>query len=231
MIAIIIPALNEASNLKVLIPLIHNELLSDYKVIVVDDNSTDGTLELLNSMSYPIEVVSRPCKQGYASAIIDGLSKGLNNDILIHMDADLSHNPRYLKQMIKELDNCDIVIGSRYNKGGVKGIKFYRLVISRLGNYVAEKMLGLKVKDCTSGFRVYKREVFDVIDLNKTRMIDGYGFLIMTTDMLVKHKLKIKEFPIVFEDRYDGKSKISKFIILEALFLVLMLATQRKMKH
>lgn len=231
MIAIVIPTLNEAHNLRRLLPLIKYELKSGYKVIIIDDNSSDGTVELLKSMP-DIWYVIRQCKMGYSSAIREGITKAITDgaDIIVTMDADLSHNPIYIREMVDSINGYDVVIGSRYNKGGVKDTKLYRLIISRLGNYVAEKMLGLKVKDCTSGFRVYKREVFDNIDLNKTKMIDGYGFLIMVTNMLVKHNMKIKEFPIVFENRYNGKSKISRFIILEAFLLVLILAIQNRMR-
>lgn len=230
MIAIVIPTLNEAHNLRRLLPLIKYELKSGYEIIIIDDNSLDGTEELLKSMP-DIKYIIRQCKMGYSSAIREGISKAITDgaDFIITMDADLSHNPIYIKEMVDSINGYDVVIGSRYNKGSVKDTKLYRLIISRLGNYVAEKMLGLKVKDCTSGFRVYKRKVFDSIDINKTKMIDGYGFLIMITNILVKHKMRIKEFPIVFEDRYNGKSKISKFIILEAFFVVLMLAVQNKM--
>jgi len=229
MITIVIPTYKECDNLRRLLPLINYELCNDYKVIIVDDNSNDGTKELLNGMSYPIEMIIRPKKLGYASAIREGISAALKNksDIIVTMDADLSHNPIYLRQMIDNINGYDVVIGSRYNKGGVKDTRLLRLFISRIGNYVAEKFCSYNVKDSTSGFRVYKSSVFDAIDLHKTKMVDGYAFLILITDMVIKSKLKVKEFPIVFEDRYDGKSKISRRIILEALVLVILLALQR----
>jgi dolichol-phosphate mannosyltransferase len=232
MIAIVIPTLNECNNLRRLLPLIDFELGSNYKVIIVDDNSKDGTQELVKDINYPIKLIVRPSKMGYASAISVGIKEAIkgNADIIVTMDADLSHNPVYLRQMIQDINGYDVIIGSRYNHGGVKDTKLVRLIISRLGNYIADKVLGLNVKDCTSGYRVYKGNIFNDSSLNALKSVDGYGYLIMITNILVKRGLKIKEFPIVFEDRYNGKSKISKWIILEALAIVLLLGIQNKTK-
>jgi len=231
MIAIVIPTLNEFDNLRRLLPLINYELVDNYKVIIVDDNSNDGTAELIKTIRYPIRLITRPQKMGYASAITKGIDAAIEEgaDIIVTMDADLSHNPAYLKEMIQSINSCDVIIGSRYNHGGIKDTRLARLFISRVGNYVAEKALGIKVKDCTSGFRVYKSSIFKDNELYKIKSVEGYGYLIMITYNLCKHSFKVKEFPIVFEDRYNGKSKISKWIVLEALMLVLLLAVQRKM--
>jgi dolichol-phosphate mannosyltransferase len=227
-IAVIVPTYNEAENIGKLIPSIHDALKEDYTLIVVDDNSKDDTQSIvLNlSQSYPVELIARPGKLGYASAVKDGLRFGLEHsaNLLIHMDADFSHDPARLPQIIAASDNHDIVIGSRYIKGGgVQNWNLTRRFISSSANFIARSFLGIKANDCTGGFRCYRRSVFDKADLFSIN-VEGYSFLLASIFRLQQAGLTITEIPVTFVDRRFGKSKLSRKIILEAMFLVVKLS-------
>ena len=216
-----IPTYNEAENIRELVSSILKALPEAF-VIVVDDNSPDGTAEIVDEMSRVdkrIHLIRRPGKLGYASAIVTGLTYAMSQgaQVLGHMDADFSHDPERLPKLLAALnEGADVAIGSRYIPGGrVEGWSLYRKVLSRSANWLVRILLGLPVRDCTSGFRLYRREAFEKLPLGMLR-VEGYGFLYLGTALAVWSGLKIAEVPIVFVDRRRGKSKLSRRIIAEA---------------
>jgi dolichol-phosphate mannosyltransferase len=227
---IIIPTYNESQNIEKMIRSIfrvRNPQI-DLHILVVDDNSPDGTALIVKdliSQYYPgaLFLLSRDAKQGLGTAYIEGFQWGLARDygLFVEMDADFSHNPEYLSPMIEQTDRYDFIVGSRYVPGGgVKGWGILRKFISMSGSLYARVILGLPIHDLTGGFNLWKRSVLDHLDLNGIRS-EGYAFQIE-----LKHKAFVKgfswvEYPIIFEDRQAGKSKMSKRIIVEAIFRVL----------
>lgn len=224
---IVIPTYNEKENIQKLIPEILN-VDEGFNVLVVDDNSPDGTGKVVDRFieDYPskISILHRKDKLGFASAYIEGFQEVVKRDdvdYIFSMDADFSHNPKYLKNFIEKLENYDVVVGSRYMNETISVINWpiRRLILSRLANFYAQIVTGLKVFDCTSGFIGYRRKVLEGIDF-KSITSDGYSFLIEMKYRAYKKGYKITEVPIVFEERRLGQSKISKSIIFEALFVV-----------
>ena len=218
---VVVPTYNEAENIRELVSSILKALPEAF-VIVVDDNSPDGTAEIVGEMSRVdrrIHLLRRPGKLGYASAIVTGLNYAMSQgaQVLGHMDADFSHDPEMLPKLLVALnEGADVVIGSRYIAGGkVEGWSLYRKALSRSANWLVRFLLGLPVRDCTSGFRLYRRKAFEKLPLGKLR-VEGYGFLYLSTALAVWSGLKIAEVPIVFVDRRRGKSKLSRRIIAEA---------------
>lgn len=213
-ISLVIPTYNEKENLIVLVRKIDAVLKKNYKILVVDDNSPDGTAEEAERLAkkYPVVVIKREGKLGYGSAIITGFKKALelNSGIIITLDADLSHNPKHIPVMLNRLGNYDVVIGSRKIKGGkIVGWSLWRHFCSNGANLLSRSVLGLKTRDVTSGFRAYKPEVIKKLGLDNIKS-DGYSFLEEIIYMIEKNNFKIKEIPIVFLDRRKGKSKLSK---------------------
>ena len=221
-ISIVIPTYNERNNIVPLCNKIATSLNGKYKyeVIFVDDNSPDQTYEEINNVmtQYPmIHLIRREGKLGLGSAVKEGFNKA-SGDYWTMMDADLSHDPIYLPDMIKALDNNDIVIGSRHVKGGgVKNWPFYRKFISSVASYIARLILTVPVKDITSGFAGFRKEILE----KGLSQLTPKGFKILVEIIVnVKHA-KIKEIPIVFVDRQYGKSKLSiKEIILFLLLCI-----------
>ena len=231
---IVIPTYNEADNVSLLIPeiLAHEE---GFHVVIVDDNSPDGTadaVEKLAASSDRVHLIRRAGKLGFASAEIAGLRYAIaaQPDYILHMDADFSHHPRYLPAMVglAESMGADVVVGSRYVAGGgTKNWGLLRVMLSRTANLTARTLLGLKVHDCTSGFRCYRRAVLEAFDFDQVT-VDGYSFLIEMTYLCQQRGCRFGQVPIVFEDRTRGKSKISKRIVFEALGLVMRRAWHRR---
>lgn len=216
-----VPTYNEAENIRRLIDAIF-KALPNARVVIVDDNSPDGTAEIVNEMARSderIHLVRRPGKLGYASAVLTGLNYAFERgaQFLGHMDADFSHDPQRLPNLLEALKgSTDIAIGSRYVAGGgVEGWSLYRQILSRGANWLARTLLNLSVRDCTSGFRIYRRDAFAKLQLHRLR-VEGYGFLYLSTAWAVWNGLKIAEVPIVFVDRKHGKSKLSRRVIVEA---------------
>ncbi len=234
--AIVVPTLNEAENIGTLITQIDNALMDDYLIIVVDDNSSDRTQEIVKDMAevYFVHLIARPRKLGYASALKDGYRYALSQDadFIIEMDADLSHNPQDIKRLMEAivLYDADVVIGSRYVEGGnVIGSPFSRKLISRAGNLITRMYTGMNIKDCTSGFRCYRRTVFyRTYILSWDNEDEGYGFHISFTDKILRARLAIKEIPITFVDRKHGQSKMSRHIIFEALWIILKISIKHR---
>ncbi|MFN3966706.1 MAG: polyprenol monophosphomannose synthase [Endomicrobiia bacterium] len=223
MLLIITPTYNEKNNIKTLIEKIYNSV--DAHLLVIDDNSPDGTgkiLEELKTKNEKLKVIHRPAKLGLGTAYIEGFKFAIQNNYeeIIIMDADLSHDPRYLPVFIEKLKYYDLVIGSRYiSDGGVVGWPIHRKLLSFFGNLYAKTITGLPINDSTSGFMGFKREVIKSL-LQDNIKTEGYSFLIELKYRAYKKNFRICEIPIVFTDRIAGKSKISKKIIFEALLLV-----------
>jgi len=173
--------------------------------------------------------VHRPAKLGLGTAHIAGMrcAVGLGLDPIGTMDADFSHHPRYIPALIAGIGNADVMIGSRYVPGGgTVDFKFHRRMLSRGANAFARTMLGLRANDCTAGFRVYRREVLDSIDLDAI-FSNGYSFLIEILFLVQSAGWKVGESPILFEDRREGTSKISRREIAKAIYTVLRLVPRR----
>jgi dolichol-phosphate mannosyltransferase len=224
---IIIPTYNERDNIVRVINKIICENIDNLSVLVVDDNSPDGTADLVESeFNGTIEIMRRQEKNGLGKAYIDGFKWALDAgfDLIIQMDADLSHNPKYLKPMLSAIaDGNDLVIGSRYIKGGgVENWGLKRRLISKFGCWYARTILGVKIFDLTGGFKCFKRNVIESIDLNAIGSA-GYSFQIEMNYRAFLKKFKIKEIPIIFTDRDIGKSKMTMGIAIEAVFVVLKL--------
>jgi dolichol-phosphate mannosyltransferase len=219
---IVIPTYNERENIENLIHLLL-EIESKPDTLVVDDNSPDGTGKILDrlSLEYPgrIYVIHRRAKLGIGSAYIIGFKYALKHDYeyILTMDADFSHHPKYIQRMLDESIKSQIVIGSRYIKGGgTKNWSIYRQLNSKIANLLAKNMLHLNCMDCTAGFRLYKREVLQNLNLDEIYS-NGYSFLIEFLYKCQLNRVQISEIPITFEDRKEGASKISKYEIFNAV--------------
>ena len=222
---IIIPTYNELENLR---PLLQEIFLyaPDIDVLIVDDNSPDGTGKLadeIHNENPHVHVLHRAGKLGLGTAYIAGFKYAVAHDYdaAFEMDADFSHDPRYLPDFLKAIEHADLVIGSRYVPGGgTPNWSFLRRFISGGGNIFARFMLGIPVHDCTAGFRCYRRQVLESIDLD-TIQSQGYAFQVEMAYRVMQQGFKIVETPIVFLDRRIGKSKMSRKIVIEAFIYVL----------
>ncbi|MGD9702089.1 MAG: polyprenol monophosphomannose synthase [Acidimicrobiia bacterium] len=226
---VVVPTYNEAPNIETVIRRIR-AALPDAGVIVVDDDSPDGTADLVAKLGLElggIEVIRRPGKGGLGSAYRDGFAAALAGGaaVVVQMDADLSHDPAMLPALVSAVEHgASLAMGSRYVPGGrIVGWPWRRRSLSRWGNRYAAGMLGLAVNDATSGFRAYDSAALGALDLPTIRA-DGYGFQIEMTHRLVRGGGSVVEIPIVFVDRTHGESKLSGGIVREALVLVARLA-------
>jgi len=228
---VIVPTYNEHDNIDTLI----GELLAlpvDLSVIVVDDNSPDGTGQLTEAWAAResrVHVIHRSGKLGLGTAYRAGFQHALGRgfDRVLTMDADFSHHPRYIPAMIELSQERDLVIGSRYVRGGgTRNCPVRRRMLSQGANAFARLMLGLRAKDSTAGFRCYRREVLLSIDLD-TIFSNGYSFLIEMLYRVQRKGWLVGEVPIVFEDRQRGQSKISRQEIYRAMYTVLRLSVSR----
>ena len=227
-VLIVIPTYNEIENLKSITSAVLKNTPGSVHILIVDDGSPDGTGKLADDLASTasaearIHVLHRTHKQGLGPAYIAGFQWGFaqNYDRLIEMDADFSHDPRFLPDMLSNLDRYDFVIGSRYVPGGgTVNWGIMRKIISRGGSLYARFFLGAPIRDFTGGFNGWHRKVLEAIDL-KTLEAGGYSFQIELKYRAFKKGFKSVEFPILFEDRRVGKSKMSTKIVLEALALV-----------
>lgn len=225
-VLIIIPTHNEAENIEALVNEIGIRLKTKHSILIVDDNSNDGTKEKINNLQNQynnIHIIHRQEKKGLASAYIEGLTYGLENgfDTFIEMDADFSHDPKYLSEFLVHIETNDLVIGSRYIKNGqTKNWKLTRKIISKLGCLYSQIVLNTKIKDLTGGFNCWNKSILEKIDLS-TIISRGYSFQIEMKYKAHKNNAKIKEIPITFTERKKGKSKLNFNIILEALINVI----------
>lgn len=221
---VIIPTYNERDNLRHLVSAIlaqHESL----RVLVVDDNSPDGTGELADRLAAEddrIQVLHRAGKMGLGSAYREGFRKALEmgNEYLIEMDADFSHDPSILPIFLDRIKENDLVIGSRYLNGiSVVNWPLRRLMLSYCANAYTRLVTGLTIMDCTSGFKCFRRSLIERIDLNSIRS-DGYSFQIEMHYRCAELGARICEVPIIFIDRRAGHSKMSKKIVREAVLMV-----------
>jgi dolichol-phosphate mannosyltransferase len=228
-----VPTYNEADNIdQLLIQLL--ALPVSLGVIVVDDNSPDGTGSLADLLSekYPerVHVIHRPGKLGLGTAYIAGFNialQKLDASCIMTMDADFSHHPRYIPEMIEICGNYDLVIGSRYVEGGgSRNCTWKRVMLSRIANAVSRTLLGLDAHDTTAGFRLYRRDVLESIPLDQV-FSSGYSFLVEMLFMCQRRGWKSGEVPIIFEDRRLGKTKISRQEVIKAQYTVLRLFLRR----
>jgi dolichol-phosphate mannosyltransferase len=222
---VILPTYNEAENLERIVAAVLEQLPASGRVLIVDDNSPDGTGEIadrLAAANESISVLHRAEKQGLGPAYLAGFRVALDGgaELIIEMDADFSHDPAYLPRLIEATDRADLAIGSRYVPGG--GVTDWgpmRRFISRGGSAYARVALGLPVRDLTGGFKCFRRVVLETIDLD-TIEARGYAFQVETTYRAIKSGFRVVEVPIVFRDRRDGTSKMSKSIVAEAMWRV-----------
>lgn len=228
---VIVPTYNERENIVLLVP----ELLAlpvGLHVIVVDDNSPDSTGLIVDEMSAQeprVSVIHRPGKLGLGTAYVAGFKKAIAGgaDRILTMDADYSHHPRYIPAMLERSQTVDLVIGSRYVRGGgAVDSPFMRRLLSYGANAFAKVMLGLEAMDCTAGFRCYHREVLESIELDSI-LSNGYSFLIEMLFLVQRRGWAVTEVPIQFMDRRLGASKVSRSEISRALYTVLRLSVTR----
>jgi len=236
-LGIVIPTYNEKDNIVELLSEIQKEA-KKHKikiiVLVIDDNSPDGTSELvtkniptLEDNFFELRIITRPGKEGFASAYIQGF-QALKDEVefLVSMDADFSHKPEYLISMLKKIENqnLDLLVGSRYAKGGgVENWLLFRRFLSKGASIYTRTLLGINIKDLTSGFNLYRTTIFDTLNINNIKA-EGYFFLVEMKYKIVKLGFKFGEFPIIFTDRTQGQSKMSKKIMIESAVGVLKLA-------
>lgn len=219
---IVVPTYNEIENLKPLSEAVLGVTPSEVEMLIVDDGSPDGTGELADTIAREngrFHVIHREKKMGLGTAYVNGFSWGLekNFDAFIEMDADFSHRPSYLPQMLELLKEHDVAIGSRYVKGGgTLNWGLGRKIISRGGSFYSQLILGAPIRDFTGGFNGWRRCVLETVDLPSLRS-DGYSFQIELKYRAYLQKYKMLEFPIVFEDRKVGHSKMNRRIVFEAL--------------
>ena len=222
---VIIPTYNELENIQKMIPEILERYKNNMDILIVDDNSPDGTsnfVEELSKNSERVHLLKRDRKSGLGTAYIAGFKFALENnyDYIFEMDADFSHDPKELKNFLKAIKNYDLVLGSRYIKGvNVVNWPMRRLILSYLANIYTQIITGLRVKDATGGFKCFRRKVLENINLDNIKS-NGYAFQIEMTYKAWKLGFKIGEIPIIFIDRTMGQSKMSKKIVREAVFMV-----------
>lgn len=230
---VVVPTYNEADNIDELLARLL-DLPVMLGVVVVDDNSPDGTGALADrwQLKHPdrVHVVHRPAKLGLGSAYIAGFRKSigqLNAGRVMTMDADFSHDPRYIPEMLKLSVSKHVIIGSRYVPGGgSKNCTWKRVMLSRVANLVARVALGLQANDATAGFRLYRREVLESIPLDEI-FSSGYSFLVEMLFLCQRRGWQVGEVPIIFEDRRKGQTKISRDEIIRAQYTVLRLFVRR----
>lgn len=225
-VLVVLPTFNERENIEKVLGAVRRAR-PDAAILVVDDSSPDGTAEIAKGASAElgeIEVLVRPGKAGLGTAYREGFRWGIAQgyEIIVEMDADLSHDPAVLGELLAPIErgDADVVIGSRYVRGGsIPNWSIARRLLSRLGNIYANFMLGFSVEDSTAGYRAYSGALLNRIDLDRVRA-DSYGFQVEMTYLAQRAGARIVEVPIHFTDRVAGTSKMSTFTVVEALSLV-----------
>ena len=233
---VIIPTYNEIENIAITIEAVF-ALDLNLDILIVDDNSPDKTYEKVRALiekryGERLHLIVREKKEGLGKAYIEGfkwaLAEEKRYDFIIEMDADLSHNPKYLPRFIEEIENYDLVIGSRYVEGGgATDWPLLRKAISYGGSLYSRLILGVKVKDITGGFKCFRREVLEAIDLDSV-LTTGYAFQIEMNYKATLKNFRIIEVPIIFEERVRGKSKMTKKVFIEALGKVVTLRLNKR---
>jgi dolichol-phosphate mannosyltransferase len=220
---ICIPTYNERENVENIITAVLSQG-EDIEVLIIDDNSPDGTAEIVENLKKDnpkVHLIKRPGKMGLGTAYIDGFTYGLTLPqigYLMEMDADFSHDPKYLHDFRETIKDCDLAIGSRYINGiSIVNWPITRLLLSYFASIYVRFITGMPVKDPTSGFKCFRREVLEWLDLSKIKS-NGYGFQIEMDFYVWRGGFRIKEIPILFIDRRAGTSKMNKKIVFEAIF-------------
>lgn len=222
---IIIPTYNEADNIPIVIQKIIDLNIPNLSILVVDDNSPDGTgkvVERIAKNDMRIHLLARPGKLGLGTAYVEGFRFAIDRtfDYVFEMDADLSHDPKDIPRFLEKMETHDLVIGSRYLTGvNVINWPLSRLLLSLFANWYTRGITQMPVKDCTSGFKCFRREVLESIDLDQISS-DGYSFQIEMTYKAWKNNFKIHELPIIFVDRTKGSSKMTRKVMREAAWVV-----------
>jgi dolichol-phosphate mannosyltransferase len=225
---LILPTYNEAENIGPFVAAVLENLPANARVLIVDDSSPDGTGEIADRMAAEHEAVGvlhRPLREGLGPAYIAGFREALAGgaELILEMDSDFSHEPAYLPSLLEAIEGADLAIGSRYVRGGGVGDwGAMRRAISRGGSTYSRLVLGVEVKDMTGGFKCFRREVLEAIDLDAIRS-KGYAFQVELTYRVVQKGFRVVEVPIVFRDRRVGSSKMSRAIVAEAIWRVPML--------
>lgn len=221
---VVVPTYNEKDNIERLVRAIL-DLKRDLHVLIVDDNSPDGTGEIADRLAgilSEIHVIHRKGKLGLGSAYREGFRYALKEGapLIFEMDADFSHDPSYLPLFLEKIKDCDVVVGSRYLNGvSVVNWPIRRLMLSYGANIYTRIVTGLRLTDCTGGFKCFRREALEAIDLDRIKS-DGYSFQIEMNYRCMEKGFRIGEVPIIFIDRHAGSSKMSKKIVREAVVMV-----------
>lgn len=222
-VTVVVPTYNERDNIRHIAAAV---LLHGYSLLIVDDNSPDGTGDIADELADQIgsvDVLHRPEKGGIGPAYIAGFEAALTRgaDVIIEMDADFSHNPEDLPRLVEEIaDGADLVIGSRYVPGGsTPDWPALRQFISKSGNFYARHMLGIGIGDATAGYRAYSAAALNRLPYQEAQA-SGYGFQVEMAWRAVAAGLNVREIPIVFRDRELGTSKMGTPIVIEAMWLV-----------
>ncbi len=230
---LVLPTYNEAENVGPIVAAALAKLPPSARVLIVDDNSPDGSGEIADRLAAEqerVEVLHRPRKEGLGPAYIAGFRRALAGGagLIVEMDADFSHEPAYLPRLLDAAGRADLAIGSRYVPGGGVGDwGALRRAISRGGSAYARLALGVGVRDLTGGFKCFRREVLEAIDLDAVRS-RGYAFQVELTYRAIQHGFTVAEVPIVFRDRRAGSSKMDRSIVLEAIWRVPLLRFGRR---
>jgi dolichol-phosphate mannosyltransferase len=222
---LVLPTYNEADNIEAFTEAVWAKLPDSARILIVDDNSPDGTGEIADRLaagSEMVEVLHRPHKEGLGPAYIAGFKRALAAGAgrVLEMDSDFSHDPAYLPRLLEAGEKADLAIGSRYVPGGGVGDwSALRRAISRGGSAYARLVLGVRVRDLTGGFKCIRREVLEAIDLDSIRS-RGYAFQVEMTYRTIERGFEVVEVPIVFRERRAGASKMDRSIVLEAVWRV-----------
>ena len=218
--SVVIATYNERSNLAPLVSAIL--AYPDYRVIVVDDNSPDGTGVLADEIASTsrgrVAVIHRHGSRGLGRSLVAGLKRALSesSDLIFQMDADFSHDPKYLPEMAAAAENADLVLGSRYLHGvSVVNWPLHRIILSSVANRYIRAVTGLDTQDCTTGFRCWRREALARLPLDGL-ISDGYAFLVEQLHLARQWGCRVKEVPIIFVERREGTSKLSSRVLLES---------------
>ncbi|MDX6384844.1 MAG: dolichol-phosphate mannosyltransferase [Blastocatellia bacterium] len=229
---IVLPTYNEQENLRGIVESIQQHAPAA-EIVVVDDESEDGTGALADTLSqeHPgkVFVIHRPSKDGLGRAYVAGFKFALERDyeLIMQMDADFSHDPSYLPQFLEQISDHDLVLGSRYIKGiSVVNWDLKRLILSRAATVYVRFITGLPLTDATSGFKCWRREVLEAIDLDRI-FSGGYLFQVEMSYRTYQKKFRIAEIPIIFVERRLGRSKMDLGIIVEAILGVVRLRLRR----
>jgi dolichol-phosphate mannosyltransferase len=229
---LVLPTYNEAGNIEPFVTAARANLPASARILIVDDSSPDGTGEIADRLAAAdagISVLHRSRKEGLGPAYIAGFRQALAGGagLVLEMDSDFSHDPAALPRLLEAAERADLVIGSRYVPGGsADGWSALRLAISRGGSVYARLVLGLDVRDLTGGFKCFRREVLEAIDLDAVES-KGYAFQVEMTYRAIQLGFKVAEIPIVFRDREVGSSKMSRAIVAEAVWRLPLLRYRR----